>query len=736
MSIRQTISNFFRSATLGSAPFLVRGKGVSDTLQIAGMDRPAENVLMVYACLKARITAIQQARLRITDRNDNLVMGGPLFDLFAKPNHTQDWTEFLGVVEGCLALYDEAFIALVSDGSTPDEMFCLSPIGMRPVEGVQKSTGVQIAIGWEYVDPWTGSGAKFRVDEVIVITGWNPHAPLRGLASGKAARKAMQMDLAAREMNLAIFANGGMPDVALTSDKKLGKEQAEELLKFWQDRYSGFANAHRPAILGNGLKAEKLGFAPQELQFLEGLRMSNQDLMTAMRTMPAMVMVMFGENGLSQGSSIPEQKLAWWEDVGIPELARIEAALQQGLVDAFSWGARMQEAAKAFRGGYDLAAYRAASARATARQFRAPTNSAGLRVWFDDGQVPALVRHRVGKVEQFKTLVAMLGYRPDDMSDYLDMGLPPHPTNRGMIPLGVQAVDDLGVDTIAMPAPRSAPAAGSGSLDLIARAIAADQNTRASKQASLRKTFDSLVRKHTKTGARKVSRFFLEQRDRVTSRLTSTMRSATITRSVDDTLAAIFPVDGENAELTKRLLGSWTEALTDGWDLANAQMGRVEDHPFQLDDPQIKSAIEARKLQGAAMNDTTRNDLRKVIEESVDAGESSVQLGDRIQEYYAGQIGETSARPQTAARTQMAGIVNDGQMAAARDAGGIRKAWLHGSPNEAREAHVAAEQTYAAGIPLDEPFVINGQEMDAPGDAGAPVEETANCTCMVTFVQG
>jgi hypothetical protein len=90
----------------------------------------------------------------------------------------------------------------------------------------------------------------------------------------------------------------------------------------------------------------------------------------------------------------------------------------------------------------------------------------------------------------------------------------------------------------------------------------------------------------------------------------------------------------------------------------------------------------------------------------------------------------------TAARTQTAGIVNEGRMIAAREVGGLKKAWLHGNPAEARDAHMAAQARYAATpIGLDQKFVVNGHECDAPGDPALPVSESANCTCMVKFVR-
>jgi hypothetical protein len=78
-------------------------------------------------------------------------------------------------------------------------------------------------------------------------------------------------------------------------------------------------------------------------------------------------------------------------------------------------------------------------------------------------------------------------------------------------------------------------------------------------------------------------------------------------------------------------------------------------------------------------------------------------------------------------------------MIAAREVGGLKKAWSHGNPTEPRANHVEMERRYAGGIPLEAPFVLHGEngvfECDAPGDPNLPVEEVANCTCGIEFVR-
>lgn len=704
--------------------------GNSARLALPGLDRPAENIPMVQAALRARMTAVQQGCLRLVDANDNLVESGPLFDLLCRrPNLQQHIKDFLGVLEGQSALWDMLAFAKVNakgDAATaPDELVPLTPQFLIPIRGVHQPTGTLVPVQWVYIDPWTGQSRMYQPDAIVVRHGFNPHAPLAGLSPLSAGRRVMQFSIGAMEANLGIFLNGGVPDIAWVTDKQITPEQADELLRKIQDKFAGFGNAHKPMIAYNGLKPEKLGFAPSEMQFLEALRLTDQQILMVMRVMPAMVGLMTGETGLSQGSSTDEQWLNWWQNFGLAELDLLAMALQDGVVDRHEWTVRTRAPA---------AAERRALQQFRARTLRRPLNRGGIQVWFDDAQIPALVKHRLGKLEQHVKLTTVCGYRPDDIRDFLDIGLPDHPTNVGLIPFSVQPVTEL--VAAGAPAPATKPAvpaaeteqeleATGHAMEVLARALAAPAVR--SHEAQRRK-FQGLVSRHTTAGARKISGFFVEQRGRVLERL-KTARSASGIRA--DLIDAIFPAGEENAALVKRLLGAWTEALGDGWQLLQEQTGG--DHPFTIEDRNIKAALERRKIQGAAMNDTTAGDLRKLLAEAIEAGDSPAMLGDRIAEYYARQIGETSARPQTAARTQMAGLVNDGQMAAAREAGDLRKIWIHGNPEESRPQHEEAERRYAGGIGLDEPFVINGSAMDAPGDASAPVGETANCTCMVGF---
>lgn len=728
------------------------GSGPSTLLNVSGLDRPAENVLMVYGCLTARCEAIGGVALRVTDAQGNVVESGPLVTLLDKPNATMNWSQYVRVLETYNTLYNAMVIAKVgSDGSTgspqaaPDELVPLSPGYLTPILGVHSPTGTAVAMEYQYNDPNTGASRIYKPEELIIHFGFNPHAPLEALSPLKVLRRTMQSELAAREQNAALFLNDSTPKTVLATDHMMTKNQADEALEKWDDRNLGFAKRHRTAVLWGGLKPQVLGLSPKEMDFLESLKFSRTDYYIVFRLYPAMLCEMTGETGLSQGSSTDSQKVAWWEDIGLSELDLI-AGLHQELAPTFGGRGLVikRESSRLEREGRARFVRRSARLRSRATPGHI---SSQLEIWFDDNTIPALVRHRLAKVDQF-TKICALGYPPDDINEFLDLGLPEHPTNVGTVPIGVQPVGDLGSQLALRSPPGEAkpvPAVPAmRSLERIGAILEREALERASKVDRTKKAFDRFCAPREKAASRKWSRFFLEQRERVLARISSSdqsdlSHSSDLQRSRgDDVLKSAFPLEEENKKLIERIGPLFVENLKDGWEYFSRQdVGLAEKaNPFAIEDPRVMRAIESRKIQGKLVNDTTEEHLREIIKTSFEEGLTTRDMGDRIAKYYADNcVGEGAARPMTAARTQTSGIINEGRMASAEKVGGVKKIWIHGSPNEPRPSHLEAAKRYQANpIDLDQPFEIGDAELMQPGDADAPIEEIANCTCSVGFV--
>lgn len=745
--------------SLGSAigGWIRTAGSVSGSLHVEGMDRPAESLLWIYLGMMARADAVSQVPIRISTANDTLVESGPLYDLLSRPNQWMDWVQYLSMIESYLALYNECEVAIVrSPRGMPTELIPLNPRYLVPVTGVHTPTGMRVAVGWEYMDPTVGERILFKPDEIIPMIRYSPYDMTRALWPEKPGKRAMQVDILAQEQNLAIFKNGGMPDVIFETEQNLREDQANEFLQRWQDRYGGSANSHKPGILTNGLKAHGIGLSPTELQFFDGRRMSRSEQIALMRVKPAMVGLMEGETGLSQGSSTVEQYAAWWRSMGLGELAMIAAAHQQFLVDRQTWAGSV--------GGREMTGEQRRTRdehrkRMRLRGVRANANSSALQVWFDEHEIEELMDQRLQKIDILDKLLNR-GWQPDESADYLGLRLPPHPTNQATIPFSLQPVGDLGGAPAAAPAaPREeAPSRLDEMFDQLADALSSASAPAREREAAaeiparyraLRKTFDTFVGAREKAAARKWSRFFIEQRGRVADRYEEYRQGigqredpalADLDVSEDGIVHSIFPREHEDDALGARLSGLWAQHLRDGFEFfgqheapAGAKVS------FQIDDPRVMQAIESRRIQGVGVNETTERQLRDLVRTAFTEGDTAAQFADRLAEYFNKQVGDTAARPMTAARTQTSGIVNEGRMIAARDVGGLTKGWLHGAPDASRSNHVDAQARYSEKpIPIDEKFIIFGAggqsyACDAPGSTELPVGEVANCTCMVTF---
>lgn len=124
--------------------------------------------------------------------------------------------------------------------------------------------------------------------------------------------------------------------------------------------------------------------------------------------------------------------------------------------------------------------------------------------------------------------------------------------------------------------------------------------------------------------------------------------------------------------------------------------------------------------------------MRKINNEMLQGiiqGESIPEIAQRF--INVGVANEVSAV--RAARTMMTTVENSARLDSAKRAqeNGVimGKIWLSVSDSRTRDWHKQAAIDYADPIPLDEPFIVNGEKMDAPGDTSASGSNVYNCRC-------
>lgn len=110
----------------------------------------------------------------------------------------------------------------------------------------------------------------------VALPAWRVHHQrglmMRGMVGLSVIRTAMNavgLGIATEEFGARYFVNGAAPSVVLSHPAKLTKEAVNNLRASFEMQWSGLNNAHRIAVVGEGIKPELLSIPIEESQFLE-----------------------------------------------------------------------------------------------------------------------------------------------------------------------------------------------------------------------------------------------------------------------------------------------------------------------------------------------------------------------------------------------------------------------------------------------------------------------------------
>jgi hypothetical protein len=189
---------------------------------------------------------------------------------------------------------------------------------------------------------------------------------------------------------------------------------------------------------------------------------------------------------------------------------------------------------------------------------------------------------------------------------------------------------------------------------------------------------------------------------------------------------ATAQVFGEAADksVQKALYASWMTSMHGGLTIANSHVDT--DIAFSVMQPVFRAWIDDHGLEKSKyINDTTRDGLAKSLGDGIEAGESILDLQKRIEDQYDELRGY---RSEAIARTESAGSMNFGSTATYKSAGVSQKSWLGVQDDREREAHLEVEGQI---VGIDEPFSVDGEDLQYPGDPSGSAENVINCRCSI-----
>jgi HK97 family phage portal protein len=295
-------------------------------------ERTAMQTSAVYACVRILAEAIAGLPLHVYRHTDD---GGkeraadhPLYCLLHdEPNPEMTSFIFRETLMSHLLLWGNAYAQVVRDGR--GNALALYPLLPSKME-VSRTQSGELVYSYRIdqeesrINP-RGGTVLLRADEVFHIPGLGFDG-LVGYSPVAMAKDAIGMAIATEEYGASFFANGANPGGVLEHPGVI--KDIERVKESWNTAYRGGSNAHKVAVLEEGMKFSAIGIPPEQAQFLETRKFQINEIARIFRVPPHMV----GDLEKSSFSNIEQQSLEFVKYTVGPWVTRWEQSLMRSLV--------------------------------------------------------------------------------------------------------------------------------------------------------------------------------------------------------------------------------------------------------------------------------------------------------------------------------------------------------------------------------------------------------------------
>lgn len=295
-------------------------------------ERTAMQTTAVYACVRILAEAVASLPLHVYEYQDDggkkLVYDHPLYYLLHdEPNPEMTSFVFRETLMSHLLIWGNAYAQIIRDGA--GRVLGLYPLLPDKME-VQRDDKGNIYYVYSRNSDENPTfkeygNIKLKAEDVLHIPGLGFDG-LIGYSPIAMAKNAVGMTLACEEYGASFFANGANPGGVLEHPGVL--KDPSKVRESWNSVYRGVNNAHKIAVLEEGMKYQQIGIPPEEAQFLETRKFQINEIARLYRIPPHMV----GDLDKSSFSNIEQQSLEFVKYTLDPWVIRWEQSLQKSLL--------------------------------------------------------------------------------------------------------------------------------------------------------------------------------------------------------------------------------------------------------------------------------------------------------------------------------------------------------------------------------------------------------------------
>ena len=692
--------------------------GTSEWTPLAYASYYAQSVLL-YSAIKIRQDAIARVPLRVyaQDKDGNLEKVAPDHPVQEGLNRVNPWWtrgDLWRATETYLGLWGTAYWITVKDARGRTEIWPARPDMMRPIPDPN-----DYIAGFRYFNPSTGRPAQIYLpEEVTWMRYFNPMNELEGLAPLAPLRMSLDTAFDAMRANRFSLSNDASPGLIMVAEGNPGEDNLKLFYETWDERFKGPNKKGRPAVVA-GMKPERMGLSPKEMEHVVTLRWDLEDVARAYNVPKPLL------HDLERATyaNILTARKSFWEDCIIPQLAFYEEELTEMYQP-------IAETEGQLVARFDLSKVEALQEDETAKATR--------RVQYVQTKIMTIneVRGEMGLEDvpwgdKPPAAPPAFGAPPRDDEEDDDDDEEDSERGRGSARRAFKrrlgTVDPARAEEVFLRSLATQERSMSQVMaDLFDRQL--DSILAALQAAAVGRTINGSVYFRDEAPHNRLG-------ERVLAELLRPSQDIALLRSLD---SRADPEPANTGGLRLFRPEEWTEefaeeggpvyrrALTDAANTQSKLYGLGVAFDVSRDIPQ-RWIADRTKFWARRVNQTTADMIMQSLTAANAAGDSIPMIADRLRAEVG--IVNRAARATMIARTEMVSASNEGHIEAYEQSEVVEgKQWLAASDERTRDAHVTANGQVRK---VRELFDVGGEKLEAPGASGGSPENIINCRCTV-----
>lgn len=473
---------------------------------------------------------------------------------------------------------------------------------------------------------WQFNGLTFGAHEVLVFDRLNPSSVSDSMSPLIPARAAIDAAYAAETANAASWKNGGQPGGWITIERMLTPDQLKQFKHGWEAEHGGPLNRGKTAILQNGATFTPNPRTPQDMEYIEGLRWTRDEVLACLGVPKAVLSI---TDDLNYATHIGQVRV-FWETTILPLLGRLS-----GVID-------IQLLARVGFDGYAA---------------------------FDVANVAALQSDFSEKLSQASTLVS-LGYDLDQVNERLNLGMPKAPVVDDAL---LSALKDMSGQTIEASVPRSFN---------VRRSMSFVKDKRAWIDHHIRATIFPLEARFSQTMRRYLRALSENQRKRFERWiLEANLKDGDVfTLTQNEIEKILFAEQRWNDVLKNTFSDEYERIIKRNLNLVAKEMDTVV---IPATDPRILQLHGALLGKLVQVNATTRKQIRSDLIKSVADGDTVGETQGRL----LARGNMQASRALLIARTETGMAASATRFGAFEEYGVTKHEWLSSNDSHVRDSH-------------------------------------------------